>query len=255
VSKPKVAVYKFSSCSGCQQVIINCEDELLDLAAVLDIAYFPEAKRENIPGPYDIGLVEGAISSPEEVHKIKQAREDCGLLIAMGSCAVYGGLPALKNWNSLDQIKQAVYEQPQVIDTLETAMGIDSYVKVDAVLKGCPINKDELFELITSALIGRKPSLRAHSVCIECKLYENNCQLISKDQMCMGPVTSAGCGALCPGNNRPCFGCYGPMSDANASSLGEIFKEHGLRDSDIVRMFRKFTSNADAFRKEAEHYE
>lgn len=255
MTKPKVAIFKFASCSGCQLVFLNCEEELLDLVGALDIAYFPEAKRDNTDGPYDIGFVEGAITSPEDVGRIIKIREQCKTLVAIGACSVTGGLPSLKNWKRLSWIKQEVYPEPELIHSLETAFGIDAYVRADGYLKGCPISKGELLEFTISALLRKTPNLRAHSVCVECKLKENVCLLTSEGASCLGPTTSAGCGALCPTNGRACYGCYGPNNDANVASMGEIFEGLGGSRSTIVRKFRYFAGTQEAFKKGAELYD
>jgi len=255
MTKPRIAIFKFASCSGCQLVFLNCEDELLDLVGAVDIAYFPEAKRDNEEGPYDIGFVEGAITTPEDVERILKVRGQCSTLVAIGACSVTGGLPSLKNWKRLPWIKQEVYPNPDGIHTLETAFGIDAYVRVDAYLKGCPINKAELLEMVVSTLLRKAPALRAHAVCVECKMKENVCLLVHEGAACMGPVTSAGCGALCPSNGRACYGCYGPNNDANVVSMGEIFEDLGASRSAIVRKFRYFAGTQEAFKKGAELYE
>lgn len=255
MTKPKVAIFKFASCSGCQLVFLNCEEELLDLVGAVDIAYFPEAKRDNAEGPYDIAFVEGAITSPEEVERIMAIRRQAETLVAIGACAVTGGLPSLKNWKKLPWIKQEVYQNPEWIHSLETAFGVDAYVRVDGYLKGCPISKAELLEFLVSALLKKEPNLRAHAVCVECKLKENVCLLTHGGAACMGPVTNAGCGALCPTNGRACFGCYGPSNDANVVSMGEIFEDLGASRRDIVRKFRYFAGTEEAFEKGAELYD
>lgn len=255
MSKPKVAVFKFASCSGCQQVFINCEDELLDIVGAVDIVYFPEAKRDNLEGPYDIGFVEGAITTPHDVDRILEVRKQCTTLVAMGACACTGGLPSLKNWKRLPWIKGEVYPNAEWIHTLDTAYGISAYVCPDAYLKGCPPNKDELLELVVSALMGKSPNLRAHAVCVECKLKENVCLLTYDKQPCLGPVTNAGCGATCPSNGRACYGCYGPSDDANVVSMGEVFEGLGIPRSAIVRRFRFFAGAQEPFKKGAELYD
>ena len=255
MTKPKVAIFKFASCSGCQLVFLDCEDELLDIVGAVDIAYFPEAKRDNAAGPYDISFVEGAITSPDEVERILEIRKQSKLLVAIGACATTGGLPSLKNWKRLSWIKKEVYPNPEWIYSLETAFGIDAYVRVDAYLKGCPINKGELLESVVSALMGKAPYLRAHSVCVECKLKENVCLLTHRGEACMGPVTSAGCEALCPSNGRSCYGCRGPSNDANVESMGEILENLGVSRSAIVRKFRYFAGTQEAFKKGAELYD
>jgi len=255
VTKPRVAIFKFASCSGCQLVFLNCEDELLDIVGALDIAYFPEAKRENLSGPYDIAFVEGAITSPEDVERILEIRKQSHTLVAIGACACTGGLPSLKNWKRLSWIKKEVYPNPDWVESLETAYGVDAYVRVDGYLKGCPIGKAELLEFVTSALMNRAPNLRAHAVCVECKLKEVVCLLTHEGAPCMGPVTSAGCGATCPSNGRACYGCYGPSNDPNVASMGEIFESLGLPRSAIVRKFRYFAGTQEAFKKGAELYD
>lgn len=249
--KPKLAVFKFSSCAGCQLQIVNLEEYLLDIAALVEISYFVMAKRENADAIYDIGLVEGAVTCGEEIEKIKEVREKCKLLIAFGSCACYGGIPSMKNLVPEREVEKRVYEDVSVIHSTK-AFGIDQYVRVDGYLKGCPVDKDELVELIKSALLGVGPNLRPHCVCVECKLRENVCLFVSKGKVCMGSVTSAGCGALCPSLNRPCEGCRGPMNDPNAPSLAKTFMEYGLTSEDVARKFRKYAGETEAFRKGAE---
>jgi sulfhydrogenase subunit delta len=255
LGKPKIAIFKFSSCSGCQLEFLNLENELLDLIGAIDIVYFVEAKRDNAPGPYDICFVEGAITTPEEVERVKEIRKECKLLVATGACATVGGVQALKNWADVEVYKKTVYEKPEEVHTLELSTGIDTYIPVDAYLHGCPIDKEELVEFIVSALLGRKPALRPYSVCMECKLNGNICLLTAYGIPCMGPVTRAGCKALCPTRGRGCYGCHGPMEDANPESMGRILERLGLSNDDIVRHFRMFTGNAEAFRKGAENYE
>ncbi|MDN5347435.1 MAG: sulfhydrogenase subunit delta [Clostridia bacterium] len=251
MSKPKIAIYKMSSCAGCQLEILNFEPMLLDLLGAVDLSYFVMAKRENEEGPYDIGLVEGAITCGEEISRLKKARQQCRMLVAFGSCACYGGLPSIKNWTSEREIEERVYPQPHLLEST-TAYGIDHYVTVDAYLKGCPASREELLEFVKGVLLGIKPYLRPHSVCVECKLHENVCLFTSQGKVCMGPVTTAGCGALCPANNKPCEGCRGPANDANTESLARTFDEYGLHRSDVVRLFRKFAGMTPEFSRGAE---
>ena len=255
MSKPKIAIFKFSSCSGCQQELLRLEEQLLDLVGVVDLAYFVEAKRENDPGPYDVGIVEGSISTPHEAEEIKQVREQCATLIAVGACATVGGIQSLKNWRSLAEIKRRVYEHPDQVDTLTWSTGIDTYVPVDIYLHGCPYNREELVETVTALLLGRAPILRPHSVCVECKLKGNVCLLVANNEICLGPVTRAGCGALCPSRGRGCYGCHGPMEDANIESFAQLLEKQGLSKDDIIRQFRQFTGYAELFRKGAELYD
>ncbi len=248
--KPSVAVYKLSSCAGCQLELLNLEPYLLDILEVLDIRYFPMAKREAGSGPYDLGLVEGAVTSGEEIIRLKKARADCRLLVAFGSCACYGGLPSMKNWVAERLVEERVYPNLAAVHSIK-AYGIDEYVKVDAYLKGCPVSRDELVDFIKGVLLGTKPYLRPHSVCVECKLHENLCLFVTEGQPCMGPVTTAGCGALCPSHGRVCEGCRGPANDANPESLVETFEEYGLTRADITRRFRKYAGMTPEFERGA----
>ena len=253
MAKPKIAVFKFSSCAGCQLSLLNLEDRLLDIVGAVELSYFVMAKRENLAGPYDIGLVEGAVTTPRELEELKKIREECKILVALGSCACFGGVPSIKNFAGTQQEMEAkVYTHLWDIHSIP-AHGIDYYVKVDAYLRGCAVDLNELVEFLECAILGTKPRFRTHSVCGECKLKENVCLAIANGQPCMGPVTAAGCGALCPSLNRPCEGCRGPADDCNAASLAKFFhQELGLSRDDVVRKFRKYAGNTPQFSKGAE---
>lgn len=254
-SKPKLAVYKFSSCDGCQLQLLNLEDELLALTGAVEIAFFLEARRQELPPPYDIGLVEGSISTPEEEHRIHQIRRDCRFLVAIGACATSGGIQALRNWADIDDFTHVVYATPQYIRTLDTATPIASHVFIDFELRGCPVNSRQLLELITALLAGRKPQISAHSVCIDCKRRGLACVLVAGDEPCMGPITHAGCGALCPAMKRPCYGCYGPMEQPNIMSLGQRLGAMGKTAEEIKRALRSFNGYLEPFKQASEHYE
>ena len=246
--RPRVAVYKMSSCAGCQLELLNLEPVFLELLGLVDLVYFIMARREWEPGPYDIGFVEGAITCAEEIEKAKKARADCRILVALGSCASFGGIPSMKNWTQERVIEERVYPHPELLSSIK-AMPLSEYVKVDAVLKGCPVNRGELVEFLKGVLLGVRPYLRPHSVCMECKLNENTCLAVLSRQPCMGPVTSAGCGALCPSLGKTCDGCRGPANDANAPSLAKTLAEYGLRPKDLSRLFRKFAGMTEEFEK------
>lgn len=255
MSKPKIAVFKFTSCSGCQLEFLNIEDQLLDLVGAVDIAYFVEAKRENAPGPYDVGFVEGAISTPEEVERIKKIRQQCGVLVAIGACAVSGGVPSVRNWKSLEHLKSTVYPQPSMIHSLEWATGVSEYVPVDLELRGCPFDRGQLLEAVTSLLLGKAPAFRTGPLCTECKLNENYCLLVEKGEPCLGPVTMSGCGALCPSNGRACYGCHGPCDDPNVPGYVRVLEDKGLSRDHIVRVLRHISGYSEPLRKVSEQYE
>jgi coenzyme F420-reducing hydrogenase gamma subunit len=253
--RPKLAVYKFSSCDGCQLSLLNLEDELLDLVGAVEIALFLEARRRVLPGPYDVGLVEGSISTPEEEQRIHKVRRDCKYLVAIGACATSGGIQALRNWADVEEFTRTVYATPAYIKTLETATPIASHVFVDFELRGCPVNQAHLLELISALLVGRKPNIPTYSVCIECKRRGIPCRLVSGNQPCLGPVTQAGCGALCPACNRACYGCYGPMEQPNIMALGGRFSADGLRPGQISQLLRSFNGYLEPFKQASDHYE
>lgn len=254
--KPKLAVFKFSSCDGCQLQMLNLEDHLLELVGHVEVAYFLEARRQKPSPPYDIGLVEGSISTPEEERRIRQVRRDCKYLIAIGACATSGGIQALRNWADVDEFIQCVYATPRYIQTLETATPIASHVFVDFELRGCPVSAEQLLELLSALLVGRKPNIATHSVCIECKRRGLPCVLVSQGKPCLGPITQAGCGALCPACNRACYGCFGPMEQPNIQSLGSRFTEKlGQTPGQMKRMLRSFNGYLEPFKQASDEYE
>lgn len=253
--KPKLAVYKFSSCDGCQLSLLNLEDQLLDLVGAVEVAYFLEARRRELPPPYDVGLVEGSISTPEEEERIHQARRDCRFLVAIGACATSGGIQALRNWAHIEEFTRLVYAHPQYIRTLDTATPIAGHVFVDFELRGCPVNHEQLLELVSALLVGRRPNVPTYSLCIECKRKGIVCRLVADGQPCLGPITQAGCGALCPSLNRACYGCFGPMEQPNIFALGRQFEKHGFRAPQIKRMLRSFNGYLEPFKQASDHYE
>jgi coenzyme F420-reducing hydrogenase gamma subunit len=254
--KPKVAVWKFSSCDGCQLALLSCEDELLAVAGRVDIAYFLEASRATVDGPYDISLVEGSVTTPEDAERIQRIRRESRLLITIGACATAGGIQALRNFKNVDEFISIVYAHPQYIETLETSTPIGNHVYVDFELRGCPINKRQLLEVISALLVGRKPNVPAHSTCVECKRRGTPCVMVAKGIPCLGPVTHAGCGAICPSFNRGCYACFGPMERPNTSSLSSWWNEKlGVEQDDLVRAYRSFNAYSDEFRAESEVHE
>lgn len=255
VKKPRLAVFKMSSCDGCQLSLLDAEDELLELLGKIEIAYFPEASRKMLKGPYDIGLVEGSITTPGNVDEIRQIRKSCNYLITIGACATAGGIQALRNWKDVKEFTRIVYATPEYISTLDRSMPVSSFVQVNYELRGCPVNKKQLVELISALLNNRKPVITSHSVCIECKLKGNVCVMVSSGTTCFGPVTHAGCGALCPSFSRGCYGCFGPMDSTNTASLAKQFKKTGKSSFEIMTAFRSFNAYAEAFRKESEAYD
>ncbi|MFH1843911.1 MAG: oxidoreductase [bacterium] len=253
---PRLAVYKFSSCDGCQLSLLNLEDQLLDLAQAFEIALFLEARSRVSPPPYDIGLVEGSISTPKDEERIRQVRRDCRYLVGIGACATSGGIQALRNWADLGEYSRLVYPSPEQLHSLETSTPIASHVFVDFELRGCPVNERQLLELLTALLVGRRPNIPTYSLCIECKRHGIPCVMVSAGQPCLGPITQAGCGALCPAGNRACYGCFGPMEQPNIRALGEMFTTRlGHDNRDLKQMLRSFNGYLEPFKQAGDHYE
>lgn len=250
--KPKIAIFKFTGCAGCQLELLHLEEIFLELLDLIDIDYWKMVKRENLQNGWDISLVEGGISTPWEIEEIKKIRSKTKHLIAFGDCAIAGCIPSIRNWIPQMDSEELVYPDTSVIHSLKV-LGIGEYVKVDSILKGCPPHRETIIELLKSALLQINPRLRKHPVCVECKFQDNTCLITSKKMACMGPVTSAGCGAICPTLNRECEGCFGPMSNPNTKALADIFKANGLNEKEIELKFRKYAGMTNEFRREAGH--
>ncbi len=252
---PRLAVWKFASCDGCQLSLLDCEDQILTLATAIEIAYFPEARRASVHGHYDISLVEGSVTTQHDAERIQEIRGRSRFLITIGACATSGGIQALRNFADVKEYAALVYAHPEYISTLDVSTPISDHVKVDFELRGCPINKGQLIDVLSALLIGRRPITPAQSVCVECKLKGNICILVSQAVPCMGPVTHAGCGALCPSYLRGCYGCFGPKETPNASALSNRLEEIGMNNEAIRRLYSTFNVNATPFREEKERHD
>jgi coenzyme F420-reducing hydrogenase gamma subunit len=252
--RPKLAVWKFASCDGCQLTLLDCEDELLALAEAIDIAYFPEASRSMLPGPYDLSLVEGSITTPADAERIQRVRRQSRRLVTIGACATTGGIQALRNFADVREFGAMVYPHPEYLQALATSTPISAHVPVDFELRGCPIDKRQLLEVIKAFLGGRKPAIPGHSVCIDCKRRGNLCVMVAHGMPCLGPVTQSGCGAICPAYNRGCYGCFGPVAGANTAATAREFATLGQTRRDIARLFQTFNAAAPEFREEAERH-
>lgn len=247
--KPSLAVWKFASCDGCQLTLLDCEDELLEVAGAVEIAYFLEATRATAAGPYDLSLVEGSITTAADAVRIREVRDRSRFLVTIGACATAGGIQALRNFADVAEFLAVVYAQPQFISTLGTSTPIAAHVDVDLEVRGCPITKTQLLEVITAFLAGRRPNLPSHSVCVECKAAGNPCVVVADAAPCLGPVTHAGCGALCPRFRRGCYGCFGPSESPNMDALESLLQDLGMDGADSERLFHTFNAWAEAFRR------
>jgi coenzyme F420-reducing hydrogenase gamma subunit len=234
---------------------LNLEDELLSLAGAVEVAYFLEARSQTLPGPYDVALVEGSITTAEDEERIQAVRKGSKYLITIGACATAGGIQALRNWQDVTEFTRAVYATPAYIHTLAQSTPISSHVAVDFEVNGCPINKYQILEVITALLVGRAPHLPGYSVCMECKKRGTVCVMVAQGLPCLGPLTQTGCGAICPAYNRGCYGCFGPLEAPNSDSWGAQVLKDGMPRADLVRLLRGFTGFAEAFRSAGDKWD
>ena len=253
--KPKLAVWKFASCDGCQLSLLDCEDELLAVCERIELAYFPEATRAAVKGPYDLSLVEGSITTPHDAERIKTVRRQSKVLITIGACATAGGIQSLRNFGNVKEFAQLVYARPDYISTLQYSTPISDHVFVDFELRGYQVNKNRLLELIGATLAGRRPAIPRGSVCQSCKRRGSVCVMVAHGTPCLGPVTQDGCGALCPAYNRGCYGCFGPQESAQPAALSARLKDLGMSNAALVRTYRTYNANAAEFREESQRHE
>lgn len=251
-TKPKLAVWKFASCDGCQLSLLDCEDELLAVTDAVELAYFPEATRSVVRGPYHLSLVEGSITTSHDAERIRRIRRQSRYLVAIGACATAGGIQALRNYANVDDFISIVYANPEYIETLRESTPISQHVSVDFELRGCPISKEQLLELVNAFLHERKPNIPTYSVCVACKRNNNVCVMVAEGVACLGPVTQAGCNALCPSYRRGCYGCFGPKEVPNTRALAQQLEDMGMDERDVTRLFRTFNAGAVAFRQATE---
>jgi coenzyme F420-reducing hydrogenase gamma subunit len=245
--RPKLAVWKFASCDGCQLTLLDCEDELLALAGEVEVASFLEASSAVVEGPYDLSLVEGSVTTPADAERVQQVREVSRTLVTIGACATAGGIQALRNVADVSEYLSIVYAEPSFIRTLDRSTPISAHVPVDLELRGCPIDRHQLLEVIAAHLRGRRPDVPTHSVCFECKQRGHVCVAVAAGTPCLGPATQAGCGALCPAYHRGCYGCFGPAEAPNTDAVIEWFHAEGMGAEDLVRVFRTFNTASPAF--------
>ncbi|MFA5553864.1 MAG: hypothetical protein WDA68_04810 [Phycisphaerae bacterium] len=228
MSKPRVAIFDFACCEGCQLQIVNLEEEILDLVGAVDVVEWREAISDQ-SHEYDIAIIEGSITRPEDEKRLEVIRSRAKVLIALGACATIGGVNKLKNGFQLDEIKQYVYGKDASMAHLDTAMtkAVDEVVDVDYKVHGCPIDRKEFTYIVRSLLMGKKPEIPEWPVCVECKAKGNPC-LWDYGQVCLGPIIRAGCGARCPSSGFRCFGCRGYIDNPNVNAAKDVIEKYGL---------------------------
>ncbi len=245
--RPRIGVVKFASCDGCQLTLLDLEDELLAIAARVDVVEFAEATSRRSSGPFDVLFVEGSISTPEQVEEIVRLRAVSHHLVTIGACATAGGIQAIRNWFDHDEVRAAVYPEPRFIESLAQAHPVADFVAVDGELRGCPISPGQLREFLVALVTGRRAQLPDEAVCLECKRRGVVCVAVANGIACLGPVTRTGCGAICPAYGRGCYGCFGPRESANTESLARWLSD-GRSAGEVGRLFAGFTAWSGAFR-------
>ncbi|MGE0707628.1 MAG: oxidoreductase [Planctomycetota bacterium] len=253
--KPRLAVWKFASCDGCQLSLLDCEDELLALADTVEVAYFLEMSSATAEGPYDLSLVEGSITTEHDARRIREVRAASRKLVTIGACATAGGIQALRNGRDVAEFTRHVYARPEWIDTLSSSTPIAAHVPVDFELRGCPVDKRQLLEVISAFLVGRRPRVASHSVCLSCKRSGRVCVMVARGTPCLGPVTHDGCGALCPSVDRGCYGCFGPAEAPNPAAWSARGRALGMAERDLARIYRTFNAEAPGFREAGRAHE
>jgi sulfhydrogenase subunit delta len=246
--RPRLAVFKFASCDGCQLQFLDTSRTLQNIAAHIDIVHFPEVRSLTLAGPYDIGLVEGSISAEGDLERARDIRAACRFLVAIGACATAGGIQALRNWQDAGALPTGLGASPSFVRSLASSTPLGDHVPIDFELRGCPIDAGQLLELLTAVVLGRKPRVPRESVCAECKAAGTVCVAVARVIPCLGPVTQAGCGAICPAHDRECYGCYGPAAEANVLSLTGWYGRQGGSDGDLSRLVHSFNAWAPEFR-------
>lgn len=251
-SKPRIAVIKFASCDGCQLTLLDAEDELLPLAESIHIAHFAEASSHLEPGPYDVTLVEGSITTHEDRERLLRLRAASRYLVTIGACATAGGVQALRNFADHDDFLRAVYAHPEYIQSLATSTPIADHVKVDFELRGCPIDKHQLIEVLMSLIAGHRPRTSSECVCQPCKRRGTVCVVVAQGKACLGPVTQAGCGSICPAYDRGCYGCFGPSRDPNLRGWSDGILGGNSDREELANLLSNFNVAAPAFAQESQ---
>jgi len=252
LKKPTVAVVKFASCDGCQLTLLDCEDELLCIADQVSFAHFAEASSDLQPGPYDLAIVEGSISTNEDKHRIAKLRSQSKKLITIGACATAGGVQALRNFADYEEFKRAVYASPAMIESLADSTPIAQHVQVDFELRGCPVDKHQLIEVILAFAQGRQPKTSTESVCQPCKRRGTVCVVVAQQKPCLGPVTQAGCGSICPAFDRGCYGCFGPSAQTNMHALSQGLLQNKLSNAQAAMLLQSFHAASPEFANESQ---
>ncbi len=259
MTKPKVGIFGLTGCAGCQLEILNLEEQVLNLLALIDVSYWRMAQELPAdPTNLDIAFIEGSITNEEEIHEVKEIRENANLVITIGSCAGSGGVQGMRNIMDNDKVKAAAYKDLSGVRSVPVK-GVDEVIKVDYKIRGCPINRDDFVSIVTSLLLGRQPHVWNSPVCNECSMQNNDCFFerttetpIYRSNICLGPITEAGCGARCPSNGMPCDGCRGLTSDPHISQLVTEARKRGETTEKILMLAKRYSAGSSAVKKSFE---
>lgn len=243
MTKPKIGIYGLTGCAGDQLAVLNCEDELLDILNAVDLKSFIMAQTGNDECELDIAFMDGTVTQESDWEELKDIRKRCGLLVAIGTCAVWGGVAAMRNDIKRDVLKKRVYGDKGGFLKSLPVKPLSAYVKVDLKITGCPIEKHEFLKSVASLLHGDLPTFPRYPVCTECKMNEYECVLVKQNKVCLGPITLAGCQARCPSLGIPCTGCRGPVDEANIASEINLLQDKGFSIQDIKNRISTFAAS------------
>ncbi len=246
--KPKVGIYSLTSCEGCQVSLLNLGADFIKLMSHFEIKHFPLIKERYYHGKVDIAIVEGTVVMEAEIKQLMEIRKKSKVLVALGTCATYGGVASIRDFMEQGRVRACVYPNPSFIDSAHHVRGLDCYVKVDYALRGCPVVGSEFIELMKALLLDKKPLFKEEPVCVECKKNGNICLLL-KGERCLGPLTYGGCNSICINEGYPCYGCRGPMKEANVNALVKLFRKEGISLSEIKNALSVFAGTSKRYHK------
>jgi sulfhydrogenase subunit delta len=247
MGKPAIAVFDLTDCEGCEVQIINLKEDVLNIVEHSDIINWRLVEEEHKSGPFDVALVEGSAQTDEDISLLQQVRKQSTYLIGLGACACIGGIPSLSgDARERERLFNIVYG-PQYEPKARESKPIDAYVKVDYYINGCPVNRVELERVISKLLMGGFPRQLPYPVCLECKFQGNECLLV-KEKVCLGPITQAGCGAVCVTQGKRCYGCQGPYKAANLQAMQARLREF-ITDTEIKNHLSMFLESTPEFER------
>lgn len=236
--KLKVGLFAITGCQGCLLSVIFNEDQILSMLSLIDIQAFPFIKNKNAEGRFDVVFLEGVVCSNDDLNTLKKLRKNTKTLIALGACSGTGCIPSYKNFTPSENYKELKYKKDKLIQDIKPTP-IDTYVRVDHYIPGCPPDKHEILTAIKDLVVGKKPTNYTHPVCVECKLNSNYC-LLENNKLCLGPITVGGCNSICINSNYECWGCRGPTDDANIKEHVLLLKEKGHKIDHIKKRIQTF---------------